>query len=133
MDSTIQSRKPFDRGVRVARPHRAAPALPGAGVGHPHHRRCDAREAQHAEGGRCEEIDAYNAMVAAENGVLNGEVEHGCPGGPLIERSVWQYFAVPPDIRSVGMMGDEEMCARVIAHINCEPYDECHKRGFLWV
>lgn len=80
-----------------------------------------------------EEIDACNAMIAAENGVLNGEVEHGCPGGPFIERSVWQYFAVPPDIRSVGMMGDEEMCARVIAHINCEPYDECHKRGFLWV
>lgn len=61
-----------------------------------------------------EEIDAYNAMIAEESGVANGEVERGCAGGPAIERAVWQYFAVLPDIRSVGVMGDERTYQRPI-------------------
>ena len=61
-----------------------------------------------------EELDAYNAMIAEESGEPNGEVERGCAGGPVIERSVWQYFAVLPDIRSVGVMGDERTYARPI-------------------
>ncbi|MEA5021050.1 MAG: glutamine-hydrolyzing GMP synthase [Gordonibacter sp.] len=42
-----------------------------------------------------EELDAYNARVFEETGERNSE------------RSVWQYFAVLPDIKSVGVMGDE--------------------------
>ena len=61
-----------------------------------------------------EELDAYNAMIAEESGEPNGEVERGCVGGPVIERAVWQYFAVLPDIRSVGVMGDERTYARPI-------------------
>ena len=61
-----------------------------------------------------EELDAYNAMIAEESGEANGEVERGCAGGPVIERAVWQYFAVLPDIRSVGVMGDERTYARPI-------------------
>lgn len=61
-----------------------------------------------------EELDAYNAMIAEESGEPNGEVERGCAGGPVIERAVWQYFAVLPDIRSVGVMGDERTYARPV-------------------
>ena len=61
-----------------------------------------------------EELDAYNAMIAEESGEPNGEIERGCAGGPVIERAVWQYFAVLPDIRSVGVMGDERTYARPI-------------------
>ena len=61
-----------------------------------------------------EELDAYNAMIAEESGEPNGEVERRCAGGPVIERAVWQYFAVLPDIRSVGVMGDERTYARPI-------------------
>ncbi len=46
-----------------------------------------------------EELDVYNAMIAEESGEPNGEVERGCAGGPVIERAVWQYFAVLPDIK----------------------------------
>ena len=42
-----------------------------------------------------EELDAYNARLFGETGERNSE--HSC----------WQYFAVLPDIRSVGVMGDE--------------------------
>ena len=42
-----------------------------------------------------EELDAYNARVFEETGDRNSE------------RSVWQYFAVLPDVKSVGVMGDE--------------------------
>lgn len=46
-----------------------------------------------------EELDAYNARVFEETGDRNSE------------RSVWQYFAVLPDIKSVGVMGDERTYA----------------------
>jgi GMP synthase (glutamine-hydrolysing) len=42
-----------------------------------------------------EEIDAYNEQLFEQTGVRDSE------------RAVWQYFAVLPDIRSVGVMGDE--------------------------
>ena len=49
-----------------------------------------------------EELDAYNARLFEETGERNGE--HSC----------WQYFAVLPDIRSVGVMGDERTYARPV-------------------
>ena len=49
-----------------------------------------------------EEIDAYNRRLFDETGVRDSE------------RSVWQYFAVLPDIRSVGVMGDERTYARPV-------------------
>lgn len=36
------------------------------------------------------------------------------PGGPAVERSVWQYYAALPDIRSVGVMGDERTYERPV-------------------
>ncbi|MDR3053749.1 MAG: glutamine-hydrolyzing GMP synthase [Coriobacteriales bacterium] len=49
-----------------------------------------------------EEIDAYNVSLFEQTG------DHAS------ERSVWQYFAVLPDIRSVGVMGDERTYAHPI-------------------
>ncbi|MDR0888296.1 MAG: glutamine-hydrolyzing GMP synthase [Coriobacteriales bacterium] len=49
-----------------------------------------------------QEIDAYNEQVARETGVRDSE------------HSAWQYFAVLPDIRSVGVMGDERTYAHPI-------------------
>ena len=49
-----------------------------------------------------EELDAYNAKLFEETGERNSE--HSC----------WQYFAVLPDIKSVGVMGDERTYARPI-------------------
>ena len=49
-----------------------------------------------------EELDAYNACLFEETGERNST--HSC----------WQYFAVLPDIRSVGVMGDERTYARPI-------------------
>ena len=47
-----------------------------------------------------EELDAYNVRVYEETGERNSE------------HAVWQYFAVLPDIKSVGVMGDERTYAR---------------------
>ena len=49
-----------------------------------------------------EELDAYNARLFEETGERNSE--HSC----------WQYFAVLPDIRSVGVMGDERTYQQAI-------------------
>jgi GMP synthase (glutamine-hydrolysing) len=49
-----------------------------------------------------EEIDAYNETLFEQTGVRDSE------------RAVWQYFAVLPDIRSVGVMGDERTYERPI-------------------
>ena len=49
-----------------------------------------------------EELDAYNAHLFEETGERNSE--HSC----------WQYFAVLPDIKSVGVMGDERTYARPV-------------------
>ena len=49
-----------------------------------------------------EELDAYNARLFEETGERNSE--HAC----------WQYFAVLPDVKSVGVMGDDRTYARPI-------------------
>ena len=49
-----------------------------------------------------EELDAYNQRLFEETGDRNSE--HAC----------WQYFAVLPDIKSVGVMGDERTYRRPI-------------------
>lgn len=49
-----------------------------------------------------EELDAYNQRLFEETGEHNSE--HSC----------WQYFCVLPDIRSVGVMGDERTYARPV-------------------
>lgn len=49
-----------------------------------------------------EEIDAYNEDLYTQTGDRNSE------------HSAWQYFAVLPDVRSVGVMGDERTYERPI-------------------
>ncbi len=49
-----------------------------------------------------EELDAYNARLFELTGERNSE--HSC----------WQYFCVLPDIKSVGVMGDERTYARPV-------------------
>lgn len=49
-----------------------------------------------------EELDAYNQRLFEQTGERNSE--HNC----------WQYFAVLPDIKSVGVMGDERTYQRPI-------------------
>ncbi len=54
-----------------------------------------------------EELDAYNEVLFEQTGERGGELAREGAGGPEVERPVWQYFAVLPDVRSVGVMGDE--------------------------
>ncbi len=61
-----------------------------------------------------EELDAYNTCLFEQTGERNGEFERKCAGGPEVERAVWQYFAVLPDIKSVGVMGDERTYQRPV-------------------
>ena len=61
-----------------------------------------------------EELDAYNERMYELTGNRNGEHERETAGGPEVERAVWQYFAVLPDIKSVGVMGDERTYQRPI-------------------
>ena len=49
-----------------------------------------------------EELDDYNERLFEETGERNAP--HSC----------WQYFAVLPDIRSVGVMGDERTYQRPV-------------------
>ncbi len=61
-----------------------------------------------------EELDAYNERMFELTGERNGEHARESAGGPEIERAVWQYFAVLPDIKSVGVMGDERTYQRPV-------------------
>ena len=61
-----------------------------------------------------EELDAYNERMYELTGNRNGEHERETAGGPEIERAVWQYVAVLPDIKSVGVLGDERTYQRPI-------------------
>ncbi|MCI9129210.1 MAG: glutamine-hydrolyzing GMP synthase [Eggerthellaceae bacterium] len=61
-----------------------------------------------------EELDAYNEALYAETGERGAELSRESAGGPETERPVWQYFAVLPDVRSVGVMGDERTYQRPI-------------------
>ncbi len=61
-----------------------------------------------------EELDAYNEHMFEQTGERNGEFVRETSGGPEVERAVWQYFAVLPDIKSVGVMGDERTYQRPV-------------------
>ena len=61
-----------------------------------------------------EELDAYNEALFEQTGERVGELAREGAGGPEVERPVWQYFAVLPDVRSVGVMGDERTYGRPI-------------------
>ncbi len=61
-----------------------------------------------------EELDAYNESLYLETWERAGELARAGAGGPEVERPVWQYFAVLPDVRSVGVMGDERTYGRPI-------------------
>ena len=58
-----------------------------------------------------EELDAYNQRLFEKTGERNSE--HSC----------WQYFAVLPDIKSVGVMGDERTYQRPIIRRAVESSD----------
>ena len=58
-----------------------------------------------------EELDAYNQRLFEQTGERNSEY------------SCWQYFAVLPDIKSVGVMGDERTYQRPIILRAVEPSD----------
>ncbi len=83
----------------AARSHSASPAIPRTRACDPHHWRSDAREARDSEECRCDRargVDAYNEQLFERSGERNGEVVRESAGGPEVERSVWQYFAVLP-------------------------------------
>ncbi len=61
-----------------------------------------------------EELDAYNEALFRQTGERAAELTRESAGGPEVERPVWQYFAVLPDVRSVGVMGDERTYQRPI-------------------
>ena len=62
-----------------------------------------------------EELDAYNERLFEATGQHgSGELARTEAGGPEVERPVWQYFAVLPDVKSVGVMGDERTYQRPI-------------------
>ena len=58
-----------------------------------------------------EELDAYNQDLFEKTGDRNSE--HSC----------WQYFAVLPDIKSVGVMGDERTYQRPVIVRAVESFD----------
>uniref|UniRef100_A0A7C9ND02 GMP synthase [glutamine-hydrolyzing] n=1 Tax=Muribaculaceae bacterium Z82 TaxID=2304548 RepID=A0A7C9ND02_9BACT len=62
--------------------------------------------------------DAADAQAASHPNIITSvaadELVRRDAGGPEVERPVWQYFAVLPDVRSVGVMGDERTYARPI-------------------
>ena len=92
-------------GAGPARAHRVPPAVPGPGPGYPHHRRGEPEKLEilkNADAIVREELDAYNARLFEQTGERNSE--HAC----------WQYFCVLPDIKSVGVMGDERTYARPV-------------------
>ena len=63
-------------------------------------------------------VVAVELMMAealyAQTDERGGALERSEAGGPEVERPVWQYFAVLPDVRSVGVMGDERTYQRPI-------------------
>lgn len=63
-----------------------------------------------------EELDAYNQRLFEQTGERNSE--HSC----------WQYFAVLPDIKSVGVMGDERTYQRPIILRAVESSDAMTRR-----
>ena len=67
-----------------------------------HHNLIPFPEGVHADAIVREELDAYNQRLFEQTGERNSE--HSC----------WQYFAVLPDIKSVGVMGDERTYQRPI-------------------
>ncbi len=56
-------------------------------------------------------------ILREADAIVTGEIEAAGLGGPGAppERRLWQYFAVLPGVRSVGVMGDERTYAHTVA------------------